>query len=57
MKFLSPVRTMTSTTVPCTALTRSLVHNMVVGVTDGFKKELSVQGVGYRVQKQARIWL
>ena len=30
-------------------LTRSLVHNMVVGVTEGFKKELSVQGVGYRV--------
>ena len=35
-------------------LTRSLVHNMVVGVTDGFKKELSVQGVGYRVQKQGK---
>ena len=35
-------------------LTRSLVHNMVVGVTDGFKKELSVQGVGYRVAKQGK---
>ena len=33
-------------------LTRSLVHNMVVGVTEGFKKELDVLGVGYRVQKQ-----
>lgn len=33
-------------------LTRSLVNNMVVGVTDGFKKELEVNGVGYRVQKQ-----
>lgn len=33
-------------------LTRSLIHNMVVGVTDGFKKELEVQGVGYRVAKQ-----
>ncbi len=32
-------------------LTRSLLHNMVVGVTDGFKKELDVNGVGYRVQK------
>ncbi len=35
-------------------LTRSLLHNMVVGVTDGFKKELEVQGVGYRVAKQGK---
>ncbi len=35
-------------------LTRSLIHNMVVGVTDGFKKELEVQGVGYRVAKQGK---
>ena len=35
-------------------LTRSLIHDMVVGVTDGFKKELSVQGVGYRVAKQGK---
>lgn len=35
-------------------LTRTLIHNMVVGVTDGFKKELSVQGVGYRVAKQGK---
>lgn len=33
-------------------LTRTLLENMVVGVTEGFKKELEVQGVGYRVQKQ-----
>jgi large subunit ribosomal protein L6 len=33
-------------------LTRTLVHNMVVGVTEGFKKELDVNGVGYRVAKQ-----
>ena len=33
-------------------LTRSLLNNMVVGVTEGFKKELEVNGVGYRVQKQ-----
>ena len=33
-------------------LTRTLVNNMVVGVTEGFKKELEVNGVGYRVQKQ-----
>lgn len=33
-------------------LTRTLVDNMVTGVTQGFKKELDVNGVGYRVQKQ-----
>ena len=33
-------------------LTRSLISNMVVGVSDGFKKELSVQGVGYRAAKE-----
>ena len=33
-------------------LTRTLIHNMVVGVTEGYKKELKVNGVGYRVQKQ-----
>ena len=33
-------------------LTRSLLSNMVVGVSDGFKKELSVQGVGYRAAKE-----
>lgn len=33
-------------------LTRSLVHNMVEGVSKGFTKELEVNGVGYRVQKQ-----
>jgi large subunit ribosomal protein L6 len=33
-------------------LTRALISNMVEGVTTGFKKELDVNGVGYRVQKQ-----
>ncbi|MEE0957028.1 MAG: 50S ribosomal protein L6 [Ruminococcus sp.] len=33
-------------------LTRTLINNMVVGVTEGYKKELHVNGVGYRVQKQ-----
>ena len=33
-------------------LSRTLIHNMVVGVTEGYKKELEVNGVGYRVQKQ-----
>ena len=33
-------------------LTRTLIANMNVGVTEGYKKELDVNGVGYRVQKQ-----
>jgi large subunit ribosomal protein L6 len=33
-------------------LTRSLLHNMVVGVTQGFSKELEVNGVGYRAAKE-----
>ena len=35
-------------------LTRSLINNMVIGVSEGFKKELDVNGVGYRVQKQGK---
>ena len=34
-------------------LTRTLVNNMVVGVTDGFTKELEIIGVGYRAEAQA----
>lgn len=33
-------------------LTRALLNNMVVGVTEGFKKRLEVHGVGYRAEKQ-----
>jgi large subunit ribosomal protein L6 len=33
-------------------LTRTLIYNMIVGVTEGYKKELEVNGVGYRVMKQ-----
>lgn len=33
-------------------LTRTLLANMIEGVSNGFKKELSVQGVGYRVAKE-----
>ena len=33
-------------------LVRSLVNNMVIGVTDGFKKELEIVGVGYRAEAQ-----
>lgn len=33
-------------------LTRALLHNMVVGVTEGFKKNLEINGVGYRAAKE-----
>ncbi len=36
-------------------LTRTLISNMVEGVTNGFTKELEVNGVGYRVQMQGNI--
>ena len=35
-------------------LTRTLLNNMVVGVTEGYKKTLEVNGVGYRAQKQGK---
>ena len=35
-------------------LTRTLINNMVVGVTDGYKKTLEVNGVGYRAAKQGK---
>ncbi|HEY5335546.1 MAG TPA: 50S ribosomal protein L6 [Mycobacteriales bacterium] len=35
-------------------LTRSLVANMVTGVTDGYSKTLEIQGVGYRVQARGK---
>ena len=35
-------------------LTRTLLNNMSVGVTDGYKKELDVNGVGYRVAKDGK---
>ena len=35
-------------------LTRSLVNNMVIGVTEGYKKELEINGVGYRAAKQGK---
>ena len=33
-------------------LTRTLINNMVVGVTEGYQKTLEIVGVGYRAQKQ-----
>ena len=35
-------------------LTRTLINNMVIGVTDGYTKVLEVNGVGYRVQKSGK---
>ena len=36
-------------------LTRALIHNMVVGVSEGFEKKLELAGVGYRVQQKGKI--
>ena len=36
-------------------LTRSLIQNMVVGVTEGFKKELEIEGVGFKAQVKGKI--
>ena len=35
-------------------LTRTLIHNMVVGVTEGFSKTLEINGVGYRAAKEGK---
>jgi len=35
-------------------LTRALIHNMVVGVSEGYNKVLEINGVGYRAQKQGK---
>ena len=35
-------------------LSRSLINNMIIGVTDGFKKELDINGVGYRATKEGK---
>ncbi len=35
-------------------LTRTLIHNMVVGVVDGFEKKLEINGVGYRASKEGK---
>lgn len=36
-------------------MSRTMVQNLVTGVTDGFKKELEIQGVGYRAQMQGNV--
>ena len=35
-------------------LSRTLINNMVIGVSEGYKKELEIVGVGYRAQKQGK---
>jgi large subunit ribosomal protein L6 len=35
-------------------LTRSLINNMVLGVTEGFRRSLEIHGVGYRAEKRGR---
>ena len=34
---------------------RALIHNMVVGVSEGYNKELELVGVGYRAQSQGQV--
>ena len=36
-------------------LTRTLINNMVIGVTEGYAKELEVNGVGYRAAKKGKV--
>ena len=35
-------------------LSRTLINNMVIGVTEGYTKNLEINGVGYRAQKQGK---
>ncbi len=35
--------------------TRSILNNMVIGVTEGYKKQLEIRGVGYRAQLQGKV--
>lgn len=36
-------------------LIRSLLNNMIIGVTDGYKKELEITGVGFKAQVQGKV--
>ena len=35
-------------------LTRTLIHNMIIGVTEGYEKALEINGVGYKAAKQGK---
>ena len=39
---------------PMSGTTRSLINNMVIGVTEGFEKKLAIVGVGYRAKAQGK---
>jgi len=46
------VKPANDSSIPMAGTFRSLVNNMVVGVSDGFEKKLTLVGVGYRAQMQ-----
>ena len=48
------VKPATKADTPMAGTFRSLINNMVVGVSDGFEKKLSLVGVGYRAQAQGK---
>ena len=48
------VQPVTAADMPMAGTFRSLINNMVVGVSDGFEKKLSLVGVGYRAQSQGK---
>ncbi len=48
------VRPASPADLPMAGTFRSLINNMVVGVSDGFEKKLSLVGVGYRAQAQGK---
>ncbi len=48
-------RTSKKEAIALTGTTRSLVNNMVVGVTEGFERKLELRGVGYRAQAQGKV--
>jgi len=48
------VKPVTEADTPMAGTFRSLINNMVVGVSDGFEKKLALVGVGYRAQSQGK---
>ena len=46
--------TVEGNTIHVTRLTRTLIHNMIIGVTEGFSKTLEINGVGYRAVKEGQ---
>ena len=50
-----PAATTSGRAARCTGLTRALLVNMVVGVTQGYEKRLEIQGVGYLAAVQGKV--